>query len=265
MVPGTRPKKQKLATKAAANQEPPRTPTRLTRQSAAMPSPGGRPPPKIRHPLPPKYTSKANPKPPPVSSTSQLQAQLTTSSSQTNQTTSTVPTHPIITRTGPAMSSPLPNIVPSPRKFTRQTAAKPMAGANPAYHPSVSTATLSHQPTPNDAAMSMAGVAMSSPLPNIVPSPPRQTAARSTPSPNPSTLSREPTPTTSVNQVLETSPGAQSSRQSNDLNESVEQFGAATSEGHIDEGERVGDLVPGKQYVLPNIIFSIQYDPLLLL
>ena len=74
MVPGTRPKKQKLATKAAANQEPPRTPTRLTRQSAAMPSLGGRPPPKIRHPLPPKYTSKANPKPPPVSSTSQLQA-----------------------------------------------------------------------------------------------------------------------------------------------------------------------------------------------
>ena len=131
MVPGTRPKKQKLATKAAANQEPPRTPTRLTRQSAAMPLPGGRPPPKIRHPLPPKYTSKANPKPPPVSSTSQLQAQLTTSSSQTNQTTSTVPTHPIITRTGPTMSSPLLNTVPSPRKFTRQTIAKPMAGANP--------------------------------------------------------------------------------------------------------------------------------------
>jgi len=140
-----------------------------------------------------------------------------------------------------------------------------MAGANPAYHPSVSTATLSHQPTPNDAAMSTAGAAVSSPLPNTVPSPPRQTAARSMPSPNPGTLSREPTPTTSVNQVLETSPGAQSSRQSNDLNESVEQFGAATSEGHTDEGERVGDLVPGKQYVFPNIIFSIQYDPLLLL
>ena len=163
------------------------------------------------------------------------------------------------------MSSPLPNTVPSPRKFTRQTAAKPMAGANPAYHPSVSTATLSHQPTPNDAAMSTAGAAMSSPLPNTMPSPPRQTASRSTPSPNPGTLSREPTPTTSVNQVLETSPGAQISRQSNDLNESVEQFGAATSEGHTDEGERVGDLVPGKQYVFPNIIFSIQYDPLLLL
>jgi len=140
-----------------------------------------------------------------------------------------------------------------------------MAGANPAYHPSVSTATLSHQPTPNDAAMSTAGAAMSSPLPNTVPSPPRQTTARSTPSPNPGTLSREPTPTTSVNQVLETSLGAQSSRQSNDLNESVEQFGAATLEGHTNEGERVGDLVPGKQYVFPNIIFSIQYDPLLLL
>jgi len=287
MVPGTRPKKQKVATMAATNQKPPRTPTRVTRQSVNMPSPGGRPPPRIRHPLPPKSTSKANPKPAPVPSTSQLQGHNTTNSSQTTQTTSAVP-HPTITRTGPAMSSPLPNTVASPRKYTKQAAARPilganpdcypspskytkqtaamsmpMPGANPEYNPSLSTTTLSHQPTTKGTTTA----AMSSPLPDTVPSPPenaRQTAAMSMPSPNPASLSSRPTPATSVNQVLETSPGGQSSRQSNDLNESIEQFEAAMSEGQPDEGEQVSDLVPGKQYVFHSIIFSIQYELLLL-
>ncbi|XP_066354476.1 verprolin-like [Miscanthus floridulus] len=111
MVPGTRPqqKKQKVATMVAANQQPPCTPTRITRQSADMPSPVGRPPPRPRHPLPPKNTLKANPKPNAISSSSQLQGHLTTSGSHTTETTETVPTPPRVTRTSPAMSSPIPN------------------------------------------------------------------------------------------------------------------------------------------------------------
>jgi hypothetical protein len=59
-------------------------------------------------------------------------------------------------------------------------------------------------------------------------------------SPRPSTtMSLQPTPTTSVNQTghVDHSPGGQSSRQSNEINESAEQFDAATSEGHTNEGE----------------------------
>jgi hypothetical protein len=80
-------------------------------------------------------------------------------------------------------------------------------------------------------------------------------------------LFQQPTPTTSVNQTVgaDTSSGGQSSRQSNDINESAEQFEAATSEGHTNEGESDGDLVAGKQYVFPSIILSMQYLDLLIL
>ena len=181
MVPGTRPqKKQKAATMAAANQQELRTPIKLTRQSAAMPSPRGRPPPRIRNPLPPKNTSKANPKPIAISSASQLQGHLT------------------------------PNTMPS------------LPGANP-----------EHTPRPT--------ITMSQ--------------------------SRQMTPATSINQPIptDTSPGGQSSRQSNDINESAEQFDAANLEGNTCEGEPSDDLVPGKQYILPSICFSNHYLQLLLL
>jgi len=58
---------------------------------------------------------------------------------------------------------------------------------------------------------------------------------------------------------MDNSPGGQSSRQSNDINESAEQFDAANLEGHTTEGEPVHDLVSGKQYMFPSISFSIQY------
>ncbi|KAG2571841.1 hypothetical protein PVAP13_7KG121921 [Panicum virgatum] len=151
MVPGTRPqqKKQKMAQMAAAKQLPPRTSTRLTRQHAAMPSPGGRPPPRERLPLPPNTSSKANPKTNPISSASKL---------------------------------PSPSRLPS----TSQPVSAP--GGN--------------------------------------------------------TEHSTPTPTTSVNQSdpIETSPGVQSSRQSNDINDSNVQVDADL-EGPTNEGEPVGDLV----------------------
>jgi len=179
MVPGTRPqqKKQKMAQMAAAKQLPPRTPTRLTRQQAAMPSPGGRPPPRERLPLPPKTTSKANPKTNPISSASKL---------------------------------PSPSRLPS----TSQPVSAP--GGNTEH---------------------------------------------STPTPTPTrALFPQLTPTTSVNQSypIETSPGVQSSRQSNDINDSNVQVDADL-EGHTNEGEPVGDLVPGNQYAFPTIIIYIQY------
>jgi len=136
MVPGTRPqKKQKAATMAAANQQELRTPIKLTRQSAAMPSPGGRPPPRIRNPLPPKNTSKANPKPIAISSASQLQGHLTPNTSNTTETTSTVPSNPTKTTNSPAMSAPLQKTVPSPLRYTRQSAAISIPGANPMHSP----------------------------------------------------------------------------------------------------------------------------------
>ncbi|KAG2620304.1 hypothetical protein PVAP13_3NG168482, partial [Panicum virgatum] len=141
---------------------PPRTPTRLTRQQAAMPLPGDRPPPRERLPLPPKTTSKANPKTNPISSASKL---------------------------------PSPSRLPS----TSQTVSAPSGNTE---H---STST----PTPTRA------------------------------------LFPQLTPTTSVNQSypIETSPGVQSSRQSNDINHSNDQVDADL-EGHTNEGEPVGDLVP---------------------
>ena len=80
-------------------------------------------------------------------------------------------------------------------------------------------------------------------------------------------VSQQPTPTTSVNQAVptDTSPGGQSSRQSNDINESAEQFDAANLEGHTYEGEPRDDLVPSKQYEFLSICFSIHYLQLLLL
>ncbi|CAD6258478.1 unnamed protein product [Miscanthus lutarioriparius] len=67
-----------------------------------------------------------------------------------------------------------------------------------------------------------------------------------------STQSQQPTPTTSVNQAVpaDTSPGGQSSRQSNDINESAEQFDAANLEGHTYEGEPRDDLVLGKKLAI---------------
>jgi len=206
MVPKTRPqKKQKAATMAAANQQELRTPIKLTRQSAAMPSPRGRPPPRIRNPLPPKNTSKANPKPIAISSASQLQGHLTPNTSNTTETTSTMPSNPTKTTNSPAMSAPLQKTVPSPLRFTSLAMSSP--GANP-----------KHTPRPT--------ITMSQ--------------------------SRQMTPATSINQPIptDTSPGGQSSRQSNDINESAEQFDAANSEGNTCEGEQSDDLVPGKQYIL---------------
>jgi len=258
MVPGTRPqKKQKAATMAAANQQELRTPIKLTRQSAAMPSPGGRPPPRIRNPLPPKNTSKANPKPIAISSASQLQGHLTPNTSNTTETTSTVPSNPTKTTNSPAMSAPLQKTVPSPLRFTSLAMSSP--GANPEH-------------TRTSPAMSMPAV-------KPMPSPPRftrQSAAMSSPGANPKhtprptitmSQSRQMTPATSINQPIptDTSPGGQSSRQSNDINESAEQFDAANSEGNTCEGEPSDDLVPGKQYILPSICFSNHYLQLLLL
>ena len=46
---------------------------------------------------------------------------------------------------------------------------------------------------------------------------------------------------------IDTLPGARSSRQSNEINESGEQLDAANSEGHVEQGEGQTGLVPGKQ------------------
>ena len=258
MVPKTRPqKKQKAAIMAAANQQELRTPIKLTRQSAAMPSPRGRPPPRIRNPLPPKNTSKAKPKPIAISSASQLQGHLTPNTSNTTETTSTVPSNPTKTTNSPTMSAPLQKTVPSPLRFTSPAMSLP--GANPEH-------------TRTSPAMSM-------PAAKPMPSPPRftrQSAAMSSPGANPEhtprptitmSQSRQMTPATSINQPIptDTSPGGQSSRQSNDINESAEQFDAANSEGNTCEGEPSDDLVPGKQYILPSICFSNHYLQLLLL
>ncbi|CAD6221332.1 unnamed protein product [Miscanthus lutarioriparius] len=234
MVPGTRPqKKQKAATMAAANQQELRTPIKLTRQSAAMPSPGGRPPPRIRNPLLPKNTSKANPKPIAISSASQLQGHLTPNTSNTTETTSTVPSNPTKTTNSPAMSAPLQKTVPSPLRFTSLAMSSP--GANPEH-------------TRTSPAMSM-------PAAKPMPSPPRftrQSAAMSSPGANPKHTPRPTitmTPATSINQPIptDTSPGGQSSRQSNDINELAEQFDAANSEGNTCEGEPSDDLVLARQ------------------
>ena len=184
---------------AATNQQPPRTPTRFTRASAAMSSPGaktrttrGLPPPRPRQNLPTRNNLKANPNTNAISSSSHLQGHLTTSASQTTETINTVPSSPRFTRTSVAMSSPSPNTVPSPPRFTRSSAT------------------------------------MSSPGANRVPSPTRPTT----------NLSQQPTPTNSVNRIvpMDNSLGGQSSRQSNDINELAEQFDAANSEGHTTEG-----------------------------
>ena len=98
---------------------------------------------------------------------------------------------------------------------------------------------------------------MSSPGANRVPSPTRLTA----------NLSQQPTPTNSVNRTVpvDNSLGGQSSRQSNDINESAKQFDVANLEDNTTEGELVHDSVLDKQYVFPSISFSIQYLQLLLL
>ncbi|CAD6269983.1 unnamed protein product [Miscanthus lutarioriparius] len=63
------------------------------------------------------------------------------------------------------------------------------------------------------------------------------------------TQTRQPTRTTSVTQPvpIDTSPGARSSRQSNEINESSEQLDAANSEGHVEQGEGQTGLVPVAQ------------------
>lgn len=181
MVPGTRPKtKEKAATMA---NQPPRTPIRFTRATAAMRCPGanpnptqGRPPPKPRQNLPIRNT----------------------------QTATTVRSPRRFNRTTTAMSSPIPNPMPSS---------------------TTPSAELSQQPTPT------------------------------------AELSPQPTPTASVSQTIpvDISPGARSSRQSNDINEPADQFEVASSEGHTADGQPDHDLVLGKQNVFPNISSSIQY------
>uniref|UniRef100_A0A804LET2 Zinc finger GRF-type domain-containing protein n=1 Tax=Zea mays TaxID=4577 RepID=A0A804LET2_MAIZE len=231
MVPGTRPhqKKQKAGTMPAANHQPPRTPVRLIRQSAAMPSPGGRPPPKPRHPLPPKTTSKATPKRNAISSSTQQQVQASTTTTETTETTNPVSFPPKMTRSTQAMSSPVRNTMPrptrhtmhSPPRFTRASAAMSSPGANPHHSPPRFT---------------RASATMSSPSANPHHSTPAATAI----------VSHQPSPTTSVNKTVPTdnSPGGHNSRQSNAIIESAKQFDATTSEGNPNEGEPVGDLVP---------------------
>ncbi|KAL5672005.1 hypothetical protein ACJX0J_016311, partial [Zea mays] len=242
MVPGTRPhqKKQKAGTMPAANHQPPRTPVRLTRQSAAMPLPGGRPPPKPRHPLPPKTTSKATPKRNAISSSTQQQVQASTTTTETTETTNPVSFPPKMTRSTQAMSSQVPNTMPRPTRYTRTSGTISTPGGHTMHSPPRFT---------------RASAAMSSPGANPHHSPPRFTrasAAMSSPSANPhhstpaatAIVSQQPTPTTSVNKTVPTdnSPGEHNSRQSNAINESAEQFDAATSEGNPNEGEPVGDL-----------------------
>ncbi|XP_002489216.2 uncharacterized protein LOC8155611 [Sorghum bicolor] len=219
MVPGTRlvQKKLKVGT-AAASKKAPWTPTRLTRQQAAM-SPGRRPPPRQRMPLLPKNPAKGS---------TQAKSQHPTSSSLTTNTANkapaplvnptapappvnpTAPAPPVIPTPSPAISAPIPTAIPSMsapipnreasiHKFTKATVAKSVPGANPMCTPST----------------------------------PRPTAA----------LSRHPTPATSVTQEvpIDTSPGVQSSRQSNDINVLADPFDAATTEDNVHE-EQACDL-----------------------
>jgi hypothetical protein len=125
------------------------------------------------------------------------------------------------------MSSPGANPHHSPPRFTRASAAMSSPGANPHHSPPRFT---------------RASAAMSSPSAN----PHHNTLAAT------AIVSHQPSPTTIVNKTVPTdnSPGGHSSRQSNAIIESAEQFDAATSEGNPNEGELVGDLVPallGKQ------------------
>lgn len=214
MVPGTRPK-QKAQKGATMAQQPPRTPIRFTRQSAATASPGGRPPPKERQPLPPKKISKPSPKRKAVASATQLQGNQTTTGSQSTQPTLTL------------VAAPLPNTQPSPTKYTKLTAARSTPASNPFYFlPRVppATTTSANQSVPSTTTG----------------------ANQSVPTPTPTTT-HDPTTTTSGNQSLcaETSPGARSSRQSNDINESAYLLEAANSEGHTNDIEPDEDLVQG--------------------
>ena len=224
MVPGARPK-QKAQKGASMAQQPPRTPIRITRQSAAMPSPGGRPPPKQRQPLPPKNISKPSPKRKAVASATQLQGNQATTGSQTTETTLTLPTTP--NTTSPALSAPLPNTQPSPTKYTKLTAARSTPGANPFYF-------LPRVPPPTTTSANQSVSANTT------------SANQSVPTPTPTTTHDLAT-TTSGNQSLraETSPGARSSRQSNDINESADLLEAANSEGHTNDVEPDEDLVQG--------------------
>ncbi|PVH33970.1 hypothetical protein PAHAL_8G111300 [Panicum hallii] len=199
-----------------ANQLPPCTPTRLTRQQAAMASPGGRPPPKDANQLPPctptrltrQQAAMASPggRPPPKDA---------------NQLPPCTPTR--LTRQQATMASPGGR--PPPREILRLP-AKTASKANPKTNP----------------------ISSASRLPNT--SPPISTHSgnteHNTPTPTPIlTVFPQVTPTTSVNQSVpvETSPGVQSSRQSNDINDTNDQVDA-DSEGHTIEGEPVGDFVP---------------------
>lgn len=79
-------------------------------------------------------------------------------------------------------------------------------------------------------------------------------------------LSEEPTPICVQLPVpTDNSPGGQSSRQSNDINVSVDQVDAATSEGHTTEGEPADHSAGGKQYGFHSFSSYIQYLELVLL
>jgi len=79
-----------------------------------------------------------------------------------------------------------------------------------------------------------------------------------------------PNPTNSVNTMptprrltrstaANNSPGEQSSRQSNEINEPSQHFDVGnSSEAQTNEGEQEEDLVLGTPYFLASIVFSIQ-------
>lgn len=184
----------------------------------------------------------------------------------------------------------------TPIRFTRQSAAMPSPGGRPPprqrlplppknnskakpkpnaissasqqqghLNTSGSQTTQTTNTVPTTPIITMTSPAISAPVPITMLLPGANTA-RSTPRPTLG-LSQQPTPTSSVNKTVgvDTSPGGQSSRQSNDISDSGGQSEAAISEGHTDEGEPDGDSVPGKQYVFTSIIFSMQYIDLLIL
>ena len=214
MVPGTHPQPKKQ--KAAANQEPPRTP-RFTRQSVAKLSPGANP--HAVHPPPrPRGNMHTKKNLAPSLNKNDIPNSSHPTTSATN-TTSTMPSTPNVTRANTTNSMPAPNIVRSPR-LTRLSAAM------------TTRSSFTVPPT-------------------------RPTA----------NLSEEPTPTNSVHLAVpnDNSPGGQSSRQSNDINVSVDQVDAATSEGHTTEGEPADHSAGGKQYRFHSFSSYIQYLELVLL
>ena len=163
---------------------------------AAMLSPGAnryarRPPPRpTRTSMASRKASKTKAIHKAISSTSQMQCSINTSTSHTTtETTNPLPSTPQLNRATPANSSPGPNTEPSPGSFTLPSAAISTPGSQSL-----------------------------------------------------------PTPTQSVTQPIPTdnSPGGQSSRQSNDVNEMVD---AGNSQEPTCQGDMVDQSVAGKPWV----------------